>query len=315
MSSEFARIAMIEQLLTRSSEEVRLGIGDDCAVLNASGQARVWTIDAAVEGVHFSRAHMSLEQAAHRAFMAAASDVAAMGGRCVAALSALTLPVACSDAELKQLVTGIARAADACACPVIGGNLARAPTLTLSTSVLGECPRRVLTRAGAREGDAIYVTGTLGGAALGLRALLAGRTDDPRFASMIAMFRAPRARLDVALTLAELASAAIDLSDGLVQDLTHLCRASGVGAELEATLLPQLPDFAAAAAALGCSPHALALSGGEDYELLFTAPASVPRELGVRIGTITGARGRVMVRDASGQPLDVASGFDHFAES
>lgn len=310
MSSEFARIALLEASLKQASNEVALGIGDDCAVLNPSAYPRVWTVDAMVEGVHFTRALMTLEQAAYRAFMAAASDLAAMGAAPVAALSALTLPSAFSDDELRLLASGLARAAQLCACPIVGGNLARAEELTLTTSVLGECRGPVITRQGARPGDGVFVTGPVGGSALGLRALQAGYSD-ARFEAAISCFRAPRARLDLAAQVAAIASAAIDISDGLAQDLDHVCRASGVGIELDAASIPRLPGFAAAAQVLGVDPLALALSGGEDYELAFTAPAA-PRELATRIGTVV-AGTRVCARDAQGRELVLAPGFDHFA--
>jgi thiamine-monophosphate kinase len=315
VSSEFARIALIEAIVGRASADVALGIGDDCAVLHPSGQVRVWTVDAAVEGVHFSRSLMSLEQAGYRAFMAAASDLAAMGARAVAALSALTLPVALSDQELTALTEGLARAADLCACPIVGGNLTRADQLTLTTSVIGECPAKVLTRSGARPGDGIYLSGAVGGAALGLQALRLGRGGDARFAAAIGRFLEPRARLDIALSLAELASAAIDVSDGLAQDLGHLCRASGVGARIDCAALPALSDFLACARALGCDPLQLALSGGEDYEIVFSSSAAVPESLAVRIGVVTDQPARVLALDAAGREVALESGFDHFAGS
>lgn len=303
VSGEFTRIAQIEALLKRASNRVLLGIGDDCAVLAPSPYPQVWTTDAAVEEVHFSRSFMSLEQIGFRAFMAAASDVAAMGGRAVAALSALILPVAFSDEELHTLVRGIARAADACHCPVIGGNLARGRELSLTTSVLGECSKRVVTRSGARVGDGVYVTGALGGSALGLHALRAGRDG--------ARFLAPRARLDVASQLAEVASAAIDISDGTLQDLSHLCASSGVGARLEVVALPLEAGALEAARALNVDAVELALNGGEDYELLFTS--SQTPSWATRIGSIVAAGLEVVEPDGSLRAL--GHGFDHFAGS
>ncbi|HEY6881759.1 MAG TPA: thiamine-phosphate kinase [Polyangiales bacterium] len=304
MADEFSRIASIEALLKRSSNQVLLGIGDDCAVLAPSSLPRVWTTDAAVEDVHFSRAFMSLEQVGYRAFMAAASDVAAMGAQPVAALSALILPAALRDAELSALVRGLARAADACACPIVGGNLARGRELSLTTSVLGECAGRVITRAGAQVGDGVYVTGTLGGSALGLSSLRTG------YRQAVDKYLAPRARLDVAAQLAQVASAAIDISDGTLQDLTHLCRASGVGARIEVDALPlECPE---AARARGLDPVSLALEGGEDYELLFSAPVQV--DWAIRIGTIV-AGNDVQVVESDGSVRVTGRGFDHFAGS
>jgi thiamine-monophosphate kinase len=303
VTGEFARIAQIEALLKRASNHVLVGIGDDCAVLAPSVHPRVWTVDAAVEDVHFARSIMSLEDVGYRAFMAAASDVAAMGGSAVAALSSLILPVAFDDQELHQLVVGLARAADACACPIVGGNLARGRQLSLTTSVLGECAGRVITRHGARVGDHIYVTGTLGGSALGLHALLAGRRE------CADKYLAPRARLDLAAALAGVATAAIDISDGTLQDLGHLCAASRVGARVEAALLPlESPELARAC---GLDSVSLALEGGDDYELLFTSSEPVP--WATRIGTIV--EGALQVLDLDGNARTASRGFDHFAGS
>jgi thiamine-monophosphate kinase len=299
---EFTRIAEIEALLKRASNDVLVGIGDDCAVLAPSPHPRVWTVDAAVEGVHFTRTIMTLEDIGYRAFMAAASDIAAMGGRAVAAVSALILPTSLSDDELRQLVSGLARASDACACPIIGGNLARGSELSLTTSVFGECASKVITRDGARVGDHVYVTGTLGGSALGLHALIAGRRECAE------KYLAPRARLDLAAKLAEVASAAIDISDGTLQDLGHLCTASGVGAHVDVALLPL--ESAELARGLGLDPVSLALEGGDDYELLFTSAHELV--WATRIGTIVEGTG-AQVLESDGHAHRTSRGFDHFS--
>lgn len=305
MSGEFSRIAQIEALLKRSSNHVLLGIGDDCAVLAPSTLPRVWTVDAAVEGVHFSRSFMSLEQIGVRAFTAAVSDLAAMGARAVAALSALIMPTSFSDEELRVLIAGLARAADAYGCPIVGGNLARGSELSLTTTVLGECAGRVITRDGAKVGDGIYVSGPVGGSALGLRSLEAGRGE------LTDAFLSPRARLDLSDELARVASAAIDISDGLLQDLGHLCKASHVGARIESALLPLFPGATELARAYAVDPLMLALEGGEDYELLFTSALDV--RWATRIGTIEA--GSIRVFDADGSERMSGRGFDHFAGS
>lgn len=289
-----------------------VGIGDDCAVLSPVSFPQVWTVDTAVENVHFSRAFMSYRQIAYRAFMAAASDIAAMGGSATAALSALCLPRAFSDGELDELLAGTAAAADLLQVVVAGGNLARANELSLCTTVLGECKAKVLRRDSARVGDGVFVTGTLGGAALGLSALQAGETFDGSYADSIARFLEPRARLDLAESVARVASSAIDVSDGLLQDLRHVCASSRVGATLHAEAFPVLTGFAALARERGHDPHTLVLGGGEDYELLFTAaPGSVPAGLATQIGVIT-VQQELRVLDANGHELPLVSGFDHF---
>jgi thiamine-monophosphate kinase len=308
--SEFERIARLRALFEQPSADVQLGIGDDCAVLAPSAHPRVWTVDAAVAGVHFDLAFMAPGDVGYRAFMSAASDLAAMGARAVAALSSLVLPEAIGDRELDALAGGLARAAEACRCPIVGGNLARGHELSVTTSLLGECGARVVTRTGARPGELVYVSGPLGGAALGL-ALLSRGVQQPD-AAACAAFLAPRARLDVAALLAAHASAAIDVSDGLHADLHHLCEASGVGARLELARIPTLPGFAALARQLGLDPLALIAGGGDDYELLFTAPAGVPAELGVAIGEVT-REPEIVLLDAAGAPFAPGrAGFDHF---
>jgi thiamine-monophosphate kinase len=205
----------------------------------------------------------------------------------------------------------VASAADVLGLPVVGGNLARASELSITTTVLGETPCAI-TRAGAAPGQGIFLSGSVGGAALGLASLRADRAHEAALSGACERFLRPLARLDLSAWLRRHATAAIDVSDGLVQDLTHLCDASGVGAELELERIPRLPDFAALAQQLGADPVALMLAGGEDYELLFTAPSdAVPAALATRIGT-TRASGGVRVIDAEGRALAAPAGFDHF---
>lgn len=311
MSTEHQRIEHIRALFERPNASISLGIGDDCAVLAPSPNARVWTVDAAIEDVHFSRTFMSLGECAYRAFMAATSDIAAMGASASAALCALAFPATMSDSELEALLQGLAQASDALLVPIVGGNLARARELSITTTVLGEC-RRAVSRSGAQTGEGVFVTGRIGGASLGLAALQHGERREGRFGAAIRSFLRPRARLELSASLAEHASAAIDISDGLAQDLAHLCRASGLAATIELDRVPRLPDFAALAHALNESPARLLLGGGEDYEILFTAPPEcVPKGLGTQIG-FTRPGDDVRFLDASGADVSPPSGFDHF---
>jgi thiamine-monophosphate kinase len=314
MSSEFERITRLRSRFEHTpAPSVLLAIGDDAAVLAPSALARVWTVDSAVEEVHFSRAFMALPDVGYRAFMAAASDVAAMGGQAVAALSALSLPAELSDDELDQLAAGLDEAARACHCPIVGGNLARARELSLTTTVLGECAGPVLRRDGAQPGDGLFVTGTIGGAALGLLALRSGRGSEPALAHARARFLRPRARFDLAAAVAARAHACIDVSDGLAQDLRHLCEASSVAAVLELPAVPRLAAFERLAAQLGADPVALLLAGGEDYELLFTAPVgAVPSELATLIGRIDSGAPELRVLDVDGHVVAPKDGYDHF---
>ncbi len=313
MSSEHERIRTLSNLFSQASTDVRVGIGDDCAVLTHTRRDEVWTVDVAVEGTHFHREWMTLDSIGYRAFMAAASDVAAMGARARAALSALTLPAALTDRELFELARGIATASELCACPVVGGNLSRSTELTITTSVLGEAYGVPIRRNRAQPGDTLFVTGPLGASALGLR-LLAARDTSREARPFIDAFLAPRARLDVAERLAHKATSAIDISDGLQQDAAHIAGASSVTLELSLAAIPTLRGFTELAARTGDDPHALILAGGEDYEVLFSAPD----EAGVRpwatpIGRVLKGEARVIVRDESGTIVTPkALGFDHF---
>jgi thiamine-monophosphate kinase len=208
----------------------------------------------------------------------------------------------------------------------VGGNLARGGELSLTTSVYGTCAGAPLLRNAARAGQALFVTGPIGAAALGLRAIEQGHGRGPErerpsppappsvLAPALAAFSRPRARLDVSAQVAAVASACIDVSDGLVQDLAHLCESSGVAARDDLEAIPQFPGMREGCALLGADLHTLVLAGGEDYELLFTAddPTRVPAQLARRIGSIEAGPPGVVVRDRAGRALPLPSGFDHF---
>ncbi len=286
---------------------VLLDIGDDAAVLAPTRGRTVLSVDASVEGVHFRRAWAGLDVLGARAFEAALSDLAAMGSRPVAALLALAMPAATTESEVRRLASGVARAAHRAGCPVVGGNLTRASEWSITTTVVGEATRP-LTRAGARPGDGVFVTGPLGGAALGL-ALLDATKPLPGSRPFVRRFLAPRARIEAGLALHGVARACIDVSDGLLRDVGHVAAASGVTIELEAALVPRPRGHDALAARLGLDGISLALAGGEDYELVFTAPAAsrIPTRAH-RIGRVV--RGPSEVRLIGHGPI--APGFDHF---
>lgn len=308
---------LVERLrarFARPSADVVHGIGDDAAVLAPSLGKQVLSVDAAIEGVHFRRDWASLPEIGRRSLVAAMSDLAAMGARPRVILVALVLPPGFSASEVDALATGLAAGADECGAPIVGGNLARGAELSITTTVVGISPGAVLVRSAARAGEGVWVTGTLGSAALGLAALEAGRGSDPTFAPFVASWRAPHARLVEGARLLDLATAAIDVSDGAVRDLSRLAKASGVGARIEAALVPLAPGLREGAALLGRDALELALTGGEDYELLFSAPIAASLQgLATRIGTITGGSG-VEVVDRDGTRITLrGAGHDHFA--
>ncbi len=311
MNREFERIAMIQQML-RPSAEVALGIGDDAAILNADARPQVYTVDCAVEDVHFRRTFVALDVIGYRAVMAALSDLAAMGAQARAVLLSLVLPKTFSDDELKELIEGVGRGASESGVAVIGGNLSAGRELSLHTTCIGAVNGRALTRSGAKPGDGIYVTGVLGAAALGLHCLMREHRE-PHAQPFIDAWQLPKARLAEGRALAQHASACIDISDGLLQDLEHLCQASRVGATVYGNKLPLLANHQALAQTLNISAFDLALSGGEDYELLFTYPSKLkPPVHATHIGEIVATTG-VRLLDASSLPISVVhTGYRHF---
>jgi thiamine-monophosphate kinase len=283
-----------------------------------SGQELAVAIDTLVEGVHFPR-DTAPADIGWKALAVNLSDLAAMGATPAWALLALTLPNA-DEAFIDGVADGFAQLAQTYRLALVGGDTTRG-ALTLSVAVHGFVPPgKALTRAGAQAGDVVLVTGTLGDAAAGLRLLQQSHRNDAQSGYLIARLNRPTPRVAAGLALRERASACIDVSDGLLADLGHVCAASGVGAEIEAALLPRssalLDRFDDARS------RDFALSGGDDYELCFTVPpqrvASVQADLAklgcgaTRIGRIVEGQG-VKVRDADGQWLEPAQqGWDHF---
>lgn len=281
MSDEFARIAALRGILGGGDAVAEVGIGDDAAVLHPFSGKLVASVDAQVEHVHFERAWLGWEDVGYRALMAAASDLAALGAEPLGALSALNLPPDFSDDDLAALARGQQEAALRLACPIVGGNLSRGEELSITTTVLGKVERPLL-RAGARAGEGVYLAGRLGYAAAGLRALRSGAPigDGPTTELALEAFRRPEAQLAASRVARGVATAAIDVSDGLAQDLGHLAEASGVGIDLS---LPALPAGI-------CLEDVL--FGGEDYALAITAPVDDRALPGfVRIGRVVPALG------------------------
>jgi thiamine-monophosphate kinase len=315
VSSEWTRIALLRAAFGGPLDEhVRVGIGDDAAVLAPPTDPLVWTVDASVEGVHFRRDLLSLADVGYRATMAAASDLAAMGARPLGLLAALVLPRAFTDDDLAALAAGQREAADALGTAVIGGNLARGGELSITTTALGAAARP-LTRAGARPGDGVWMAGPVGLAAAGLALLTSGTSEARSAAAAIAVsaWQRPRARIADGLRAADRAHAAIDVSDGLAQDVGHVAEASDVSIVLDTAAVVGA-DLRAIAAEIGRDPLDLALRGGEDYAVVVTLAPDDALDGFVRIGeVIPRAAARVLLRreDGSIAALD-GRGFDHF---
>lgn len=320
---EFEFIAALTERFTRGGPASApwLDIGDDAAVLHADARPLVVSVDASVEGVHFLRDFAPASDLGFRALMAAASDLGAMGAEPEAALLALIVAPGTPREWLLALVDGYAEAADTCGLRVVGGNVSRGDALSMTTTVLGRIPDGAapLRRQGAQVGDDVYVGGPVGAAALGLAAIRAGAADhSDTLRECARRWRRPAAKLALGAALRGLATSAIDLSDGLLQDLSHLARASGVGLELRLADLPVVRGFADGCARLGLASDDTALTGGEDYELAFTAPRAQRDHLRALhpalscIGEVVAVPG-IRVLDAQGRPLDAKgpAGFRH----
>jgi thiamine-monophosphate kinase len=312
LPGEFTLIERFTRALPLGGEGVVVGPGDDAAVLRPrEGEDLVATVDAVVEGVHFD-ARFTPADVGWKALAVNLSDLAAMGARPLHALVALGVPAGTPGRVLAGIARGLGECARAHGVAVVGGNVSRARELSVTVTALGAVPRgRVLLRSGARPGDLVAVTGTLGDAALGL---LPGAAR-----ALVRRQRRPTPRLAAGRALARLARAALDVSDGLAQDLGHLCRASGVGARIGVADLPLSDAYRRATRALP-DPYAPALSGGEDYELVVAlAPRNLARaraaaEAAGTTLTVVGrfVRGRgVRVVGRRGEPMHVARGHDH----
>ena len=292
------------------------GIGDDCAVQRvASGFDVLVTTDFCIEGIHFRREWHNPEVVGKRCLTRGLSDIAAMGGEPATAFLSLAIPRKLPQKWVDGFLKGLLAAASEFKTALAGGDTAESPAgIYADIVVTGYVPRgQAVLRSGAKPGDEIYVTGALGGSAEALDEFLAGRTPKPRD---FPRHFAPIARIAVGRFLREkrIASAMIDLSDGLSTDMAHICEESGVGAEISATGIPRAP--------VGRKPSPVslrqALHGGEDYELLFTARSGkrIPRQIAgvpiTAIGRVT-RRKKIILVEANGTRQRLrAQGWEHF---
>lgn len=327
-------ISRIHALTPTPPAWVTVGIGDDAAVIEpARNTIDVVTTDSLVEGVHIDRRFMSADDVGYKLLAASLSDLAAMGAAPRAAVLSLVLPPDLRVADVEALVGTLVGLATTHGMALVGGNVARSPgPLCVELTALGSVRRRkLLQRAGARPGDALYVSGSVGAASAGLAWLQeqAAGPGESRAAPPPAMTAAvgrflrpePRVRLGTLLGRTRAATACIDLSDGLGAGLHQLAEASEVGLTIEADAVPLEPGARDWIASTGNDPLAAALTGGEDYELLFTVS---PRRRGrlrhvqrlirrlalTRIGRVTKERTVVMV-DPTGTK-EVPGGYEHF---
>lgn len=322
-------IERVRRRLGTPGEGVLIGIGDDSALVAWPGDTLLLTTDTLIEDIHFRRTTATFREIGAKALAVNLSDIAAMGGEPRFALLALALPAATRVADVDDLYAGLGEMAARYGVALVGGDTCAAPDrIVLTVTLVGRVEGPPLRRSGARPGDAILVTGTLGGAAAGLAALERGPlpvgpevTAPLHRAHRLPVPRVPEGRL---IRASGAATAMIDLSDGLATDLGHIAAESGVGAEVRLPALPVGEATRALARALGADPWAWVVSGGEDYELLFTAAPAQAAALAARVTDATGTPVSVIgeIRPAgdgirflngAGQPVAVRPGFDHFA--
>ena len=275
--SDLGESGLLERVARGFGEPVagEVWAGDDAAVVCAPQGELFFAIDTLVEGIDFDLAYCSGADVGWKALAANVSDIAAMGGRASSAVVSLLLPSNAPAALVDDLIEGLAAAGQIWDVNVVGGDISGAPQVSLSVAIVGSPPGPVALRSGAKAGDAICVTGSLGGAAGGLALLRSGWPAVPPQAALERL-RArqlrPRARAAEGVALAAFATAMIDVSDGLAVDLDNLMSASGTGCEVDPKSLPVDPDLIAAQDVLADGPLHLAITGGEDFELLFTIP-------------------------------------------
>ena len=323
-------IARIQQVLAPAPPWLLVGIGDDGAVIEPErNRLQVFTVDAIVEGIHFDSRFSPADAIGHRALAVNLSDLAAMGATPRLCLLSMALPPALPCADFDALAGALSALAQLHRIQVVGGNLTKSPgPLMIDVAAVGSVKRRgVLTRSGARAGDDVYVTGTIGGAAAGLYALRADPSgSDSRWAGCIQRYRypAPRVRAGILLGRNRAASACMDLSDGTADAARQIADASGVGMILQADALPIHAGARAWFEACGSDPASASLAGGDDYELFFTVR---PRNRGrlktvtthsdvpiTKVGVCTADGGVRLQRSIEGRVVEepLPPGFGHF---
>jgi thiamine-monophosphate kinase len=324
--SRLGEFGLIERVrrATPKSRGVLLGIGDDAAWVGSKSGTSLVTSDILIEGVHFDLKWTSLFDLGYKTLAVNLSDIAAMGGIPAYLILGLGIPAEFSSKQIDDFYRGIRSLAAKSGVALVGGDTSIAGALYISACVIGHAPFRPITRGGAKQGDDIYVTGTLGDSALALSLLRnkAGESKQRPVKYLLSRHHQPAPRLTAGALLARerLATAMIDVSDGLLQDLSHICKASRIGAVVWED---KLPLSGAYRALMGSHGTQHALSGGEDYELLFCARErdrsrieKLPKRAGVaitRIGACVPRRRGIIVLDRSRNQLAIrAHGHDHF---
>jgi len=316
---------------SRLPSHLKKGIGDDCAVLKTDGDRPLLvTTDTLVEGIHFTNQTLSPKALGWKALAVNVSDISAMGGTPHTAFLSLGIKPETNVSFIESFMAGFQAISDKTGIVLAGGDTVESPSfLVITVTLLGDClPEHVVYRCGAREGDDLWVTGTLGNAAAGLFLLQNKQVaQSSEFKSQIRAHQKPMPPLEVGKALGEsgLVHAMIDISDGIAKDLAHICEQSGVGAVLQAAEIPISPRVMKLAAEMGKNPLDWALHGGEDYELLFAASpadrqkiisltAKVSNIPATRIGKAIRQQG-IWLETAKGRDRLGPGGYFHFSRS
>ncbi len=319
---EFGLIGIFRRMLEKGGEGVSLGLGDDAAILDLGGETLLaYTTDMLLEGIHFDLNFTDAFSLGYKSLTVNLSDLAAMGGRAPSwAVLSVGIPSQLPIDTIEGLYQGLKQAADQYGCTLVGGDTVRSPDrLVINVALLGTVGREsLLRRGGAAPGNVLMLTGEVGSSAMGFAALVKKRGVKRKYSHYVNKHLRPEPRLDISAGLrARGATAAIDISDGLLQDLEHICEESGVGAVLEVARIPFPEGAEEAAEALGAELIPLALGGGEDYELLLAVEAGRAEEL-EREGTARtighfeeGTKIRVLDAEGGEREMDSA-GWDHF---
>ncbi len=328
---EFGLIDLLAKMASKSYDkqltpwqQLIIGIGDDAAVWQGDASTQLATVDSFIQDVHFSLDNAPWEELGWKALAINLSDIAAMGGVPRYALVALALPSHTEVADVTDLYQGMIKLAQQFEVAIVGGNITSAPLVAITVTVLGSARsqgKQILTRSAAKPGEKVAVTGYLGAAAAGAEMLTKKlKFDSEATASLKTAFLHPYPRIaEGQLLVAQGVKTAIDISDGLISDLNHICKASQVSARIEVDCVPIQPTVKTK---FGDRALELALSGGEDYELLFTASAEVINKVRTTascpitvIGEIVADKtGKITLVDRKGKPFNLTkAGWEHFA--
>ena len=320
IGGEFALIQRLGAISKGDHPQVIQGIGDDAAVLKTGPESAPYllvTVDTLVENRHFKRQWAGPEQIGMKAAESNVSDIAAMGGVADWMVVSLTLPSETEVHWVEGLYRGLAECCRSHGMALVGGDTTQGPVVTISITLIGHVMSQDLClRSDAKIGDRLMTTGLLGAPAAAMALLDKGLKPSVYLMDKLV---SPRCRMDIAGTLAPLANAMIDISDGLAAETRHICTQSRLGAEIIAAKIGFHPEVLAAADRLGCDPLAWALGGGEDYELLFTISAknyTALRKTGLEcheMGRITSVTAGTVLVHPDGRRTALEGGYDHFS--